>query len=292
MIVQKCRKIDIHVHCVPERDLPRINGSNYPLPVELRSMYDQIGVEKAVLMPQGSAPQGTCDRLSQREAWHMVQDNPNVFISWFCNLDPRQGKNGPETDFSHYLEYYKSMGACGVGEMTANLYLDDPRMMNLFKHCEKQRMPVLLHFGNMGNDYGVVDDPGLPRLEKVLASFPQMIVIGHSPKFWQEYGPGKRVEQLLSNYSNLWMEFSSLSGGKAIMADPEYTWKLFEKYQDRVLYGTDFHDPNNLEMYDIYQKVSDYLEAGLETGKLSQLAYRKICRQNALRIIQGNVTVQ
>lgn len=284
---QPVQKIDFHVHAVPYTDLPRLNGTNYPVPEELRRMYDRIGVDKAVLMPQGSAPEGTCDRLSQREAAQMVREHPEVFIAWFCNIDPRQGKNGDDTDFSHYLRYYRANGARGVGEMTANLYLDDPRMMNLFHHCEVMNMPVLLHFGNMGNDYGVVDEPGLPRLETVLQAYPQLIVIGHSPKFWEEFGKGKAVERLMETYDNLWMEFSSLSGGKAMLADPEYTYRYFERYADRILYGTDFHEPHNLETYDIYEKICAFLEDAAAAGNISESTYRKICRENALGLLTG-----
>ncbi|MBQ7182408.1 MAG: amidohydrolase [Clostridia bacterium] len=283
--MERIKKIDIHVHCVPEADLPRLNGSNYPTPDDLRRMYDRLGVDRAVLMPQGSAPEGTCDRMSLREARKMVESRPDVFCGWFCNLDPRQGKNGPDTDFIHYLKYYRAHGARGVGEMTANIYLDDPRAMNLFRCCEVMNMPVLLHFGSLGNDYGIVDDPGLPRLEKVLKTFPGLTVIGHSPRFWQEFGPGSRVERLMAECPNLWMEFSSLSGGKAMLADPEYTCRYFEKYPDRILYGTDLHDPRNLEMYDIYQKMSDFLDDAAGSGRISESTYRKICRDNALGIL-------
>lgn len=299
---QPIPKLDFHVHAVPERDLPRKNGTNYPLPEELRHMYDQIGVDRAVLMPQGSAPEGTCDRLSQREAARMAADNPDVFIAWFCNVDPRQGGNSAETDFSHYLNYYKRKGARGVGEITANLYLDDPRMMNLFAHCEKCRMPVLLHFGRLGNDYGVVDDLHLPRLEKVLKAFPRLIVIGHSPMFWAELGgdvtdaaravnpsgpvaPGGAVPRLMAQYPNLYVEFSSISGGNAILRDPAFTFGFFARYADRVLYGTDFHEPHNLKTYDTYDRVRHFLEQAVDTGSLTEENYRKICRDNALRLL-------
>ena len=283
--MERIKKIDIHVHCVPEPDLPRHNGSNYPTPDDPRAMYDRLGVDRAVLLPQCSAPEGTCDRLSQREARSMVGYRPDVFCGWFCNIDPRQGKNGPDTDFLHYLRYYHARGARGVGEMTANIYLDDPRAMNLFRCCEIMNMPVLMHFGKLGNDYGIVDDPGLPRLEKVLRTFPGLTVIGHSPRFWQEFGPGGRVEELMAAYPNLWMEFSSLSGGKAILADPEYTCRYFEKYAGRILYGTDLHDPKCLEMYDIYMKVIRFLDSAAESGRLSEETYRKICRENALGLL-------
>ena len=133
--MEKVRKIDIHVHAIPEPDLLRVNGTTYPLPDQLRRMYDRLNIERGILLPPGSAPEGTGDRMSQREARQLVDNNPDVFCAWFCNLDPRQGSNDAKTDFSRYLAYYKSRGAVAVGEMTANVWLSDPRMRNLLEHC-------------------------------------------------------------------------------------------------------------------------------------------------------------
>ena len=98
----------------------------------------------------------------------MVKENPDVFTAWFCNVDPRQGVNSPETDFAYYLRYYQERGAHGVGEITAPLAVDDPRMFALFRDCERCHLPVLMHFGAQGSAYGVWDDLHLPKLEKAL----------------------------------------------------------------------------------------------------------------------------
>ena len=43
------------------------------------------------------------------------------------------------------LLYYKQRGAIGVGELTANLPVDDPMLDNLFYHCAECDMPVIIH---------------------------------------------------------------------------------------------------------------------------------------------------
>lgn len=280
------RKIDIHVHGIPEADLLRANGTTYPLPHELRKMYDRLGIEYGILLPPGSAPEGTGDRMSQREARQLVENHPEVYRGWFCNLDPRQGGNGPDTDFVRYLEYYRSRGAVAMGEVTANVYLDDERMVNLLRCCEKTGMPVLFHFGNMGHDYGVVDEEGFPRLRRIMKQMPNLKVIGHSPKFWADI---RQVEQMMEEFSNLYCEFSSISGGKAILSDPEFTWSFFAKFPNRIFYATDLHSPDNLEKYDIYQRVVDFLDEGEKTNRISEENYRKICRENALRLLGGTL---
>jgi hypothetical protein len=60
-------------------------------------------------------------------------------------------------------------GAKGVGELTANVKIDDPLTMNLFKHIEKNNMPTTIHISEkIGGGYGLVDQLGLPGLNKVL----------------------------------------------------------------------------------------------------------------------------
>lgn len=96
---------------------------------------------------------------------------------WFCNIDPRIGENSPKTDFSKFIEYYKERGAVGVGELIANLPIDDPLLDNLFYHCGECDIPVTIHMAHKkGETYGVIDDLGLPGLEKMLKKHPTAIV--------------------------------------------------------------------------------------------------------------------
>ena len=163
------KKIDIHVH---NHDHPDAHWKR-ATPEELLEIYEKIGVEKAVILPSVQ---------QNEEAMEIVERYPDRFY-WFCNIDPRMGRNLPDTDLSYFLEYYKSKGAKGVGEVTCNLYFDDPFVDNLFYHCEKTQMPLLFHIGpQIGNCYGLVDDLGLPRLEKNLAKYPNLTVMDiHSP---------------------------------------------------------------------------------------------------------------
>ncbi len=299
------KKIDMHVHCIEERGIPKLSGHFYPTVKELRKIYDKIGVEKGVLLPPGTCPEFTTERLSPREAKRIAEKYNNTIGWWFCGIDPRFGNNNPQTDFSHYLNYYKSQGAKGVSELIPNIPLDDPRMLNLFSHCEKCGMSVTLHFGKPKNDYGVVDELGLPKLEKVLKMFPELKVIGHSVRFWSEldadvteetrdsYPAGKvaregRVGELMRKYSNLYCDLSSLSGYRAMTRDPDYTYKFMEEFADKIFYATDIHDPENINpqnpAYDML-KLSEFLDNAYLDGKISFETYEKICRKNALKLL-------
>ena len=166
--MQKLKKIDIHVHSVPERFLLQRDGG-YATPEELRQIYDRYGIEMGVLLPEGAHPECSYDTVSQREACEMVRRFPQTFVGWFCNINPLMGENAVDTDLSFYLEQLKQKGAKGIGELTLNQPLDDPFVCNLFHHAERCGLPVTFHIGAAGgHDYGLIDEIGLPRLEKCL----------------------------------------------------------------------------------------------------------------------------
>ena len=294
------KKIDIHVHTIEEPDLLRPRGDTFATPEQLFAMYDQLGVEKAVLLPILSQ-EGGYDTNTNREILRIVRRWPDRFY-WFCNVDPRCGKNGPDTDYGQILRHYKSLGAAGVGEFTANLPMDDPRVDALFAACEALSMPVTIHIGDLGGDYGLVDSLGLPKLERALRKFPKLIILGHSQKFWSEIGsdvteenrggnpkgpvqPGGRIPELMRKYPNLCGDLSAGSGCNAIMRDPEFGYAFLEEFQDRLFYGTDICSPNDITH--IRVKMGPFLEEGVASGKLSLQACEKICWRNAQRLLEG-----
>ena len=290
------KKIDIHVHsstsCKVERG--KIGAGTYATPAELRMMYDKLGIDFGVNLPIVS-PECFHYCLTNEEAAETARLFPETFV-FFCCLDPRMGSNSPETDFTYYIDHYKELGAKGVGEITSNLYFDDPRVWNLFRHAEICGMPVLFHIGFEKNDYGLIDEMGLPRLEKSLAAFPNLIFLGHSQKFWSEISgdvtketrgiypgtpvvPGGRIISLMDQYGNLHCDLSAGSGYNALTRDVEFGCGFIEKYQDRLYFGTDICDPNNEAL------LSSWLDKMVETGRISRAAYEKVCRLNALRLL-------
>ena len=213
------------------------NGETFPTARELLDMYDAIGIEAGVMLPYINV-ECAYDTVTNREIAEMAAAHSGR-LHWFCNIDPRQGGNAPDTDFSDFLTYYRALGACGVGEICGSLPLDDPRMLNLLKHCERCGLPVIFHFGGASGDYGVVDEFGLPRLEYVLARFPALKVLGHSQRFWSlisgdapvdvwngypkgRVAAGGRVVELMRRYGNLCGDLSAGSGYNALSRDPEF----------------------------------------------------------------------
>ncbi len=290
------KKIDIHVHTVshlgPCRD--RTPGNNFCTPEQLIEKFDEYGIERAVILPVVNPE---CQIVNQAlyEVEEICAKYPDRF-SWFMNIDPRNIGNGENSDFVPTLEFYKARGAKGLGEICANLYFDDPRCLKLFADCEKCGVPVLFHTTpNIGNDYGLIDELGLPRLEKVLSMFPNLTFFAHSQMFWSHmsadvneetmsiYPEGKvtdgRVAELMRKYPNLHGDLSAGSGGNAIMRDEEYGLKFLHEFADRLHYGTDFCAPFNVF------PLGAWLDDMLAQGKLSEEDYTKICRTNTAKFL-------
>lgn len=299
--MKKLKKIDMHVHVIDNAEgaLLRTTGDTFCTPEQLIEIYETIGVEHGVILTAMS-PEFADERNTNREIYQIVKRDPKHF-SWFCGIDPRFYTNSAETDFSAILNHYKAYGAKGVAELTCNLYLDDPLLMNLFAHCERCEMPVTIHIGALGGDYGVVDELGLPRLEKVLKTFPKLQIIGHSQKFWSEISgdnneeirggfpqgkvvPGGRVSELLRKYKNLTADLSAGSGFNALLRDPEFAYKFLEEFADQLYFATDICSPENAK-FPIRVGLSAFLDDAMEQGKISYEAYEKISRGNALKLL-------
>lgn len=291
--MEKVKKIDIHAHATAFRSLTPytwLTGN------ELVEMYDKLGIEKGVLLPIIS-PEGMTATLSNEGTKMVVDEHPDRFV-WFCNVDPRSIRNTVNSDLSYLLEYYKKLGAKGLGELTSNIYVDDPKMDNLFRHCEECDMPVLFHISPApGVNYGMVDEMGLPRLEKMLKKHPNLKFIGHSQPFWCEISsditeekrngqpkgkvvPG-RLTELMREYENLYCDLSAGSGSNAMMRDPEHAASFMTEFADRIFYGCDICAVTNTHPF----YFRDFFDKMYEDNCISDTVYRKICRENAVKLL-------
>ena len=296
--MERIKKIDIHAHASAfPQYAPALPGTGEHMVCaeEIFKFYDALDIEKGVLLPLIS-PESQWLQITSEETKWIADQHPERF-AWFCNVDPRAGCNSPDTDLSHLLEHYKKLGAKGVGELTSNLYMDDPMMDNLFSHCEKMKMPVTIHIApEPSGFYGIVDDPGLPRLERMLKKHPDLMILGHSQPFWAEIGEcsselrntyptGKvkegRLPKLLREYGNLCCDLSAGSASNALMRDREYAARFIEEFADRMYYGCDISASFNVFPY----TFNDFLDSMRASGEVSEENYRKIVRENAVRLL-------
>jgi uncharacterized protein len=275
--------IDIHTHTAEKRHpkLTRPGGTSYPTPERLIEMMDAQGIDKAVIL-SGVSPECRYTIVPPEEILRIAKRYPERFIP-FCNLDPRFLTNSEQSNFRHLLEAYKELGFKGIGEYTPNIPFDDPLNMNFFKYAEESGLPLTFHIApKQGGYYGCVDDIGLPRLEKVLKTFPGLKFLGHSQPFWAEistdvseenrnsYPKGpvtpERIVELMRRYPNLHGDLSAGSGFNAISRDPEFGYAFMEEFSDRLYFGTDIaNDPQDNPLVGYFKKLEDEHLVSAET---------------------------
>lgn len=296
--MEQIKKIDIHAHCTAfPQYAPKFknNGCTMPSVETMLDFYDKLNIEKGVLLPIVS-PEAQLLVMSNENCKYIVDQNPDRFL-WFCNVDPRAYQNSKDSNLGYLLEHYMSLGAKGVGEMTSNVYADDPKLDNLFGFCAELGLPVTIHIApEPSGHYGIVDEVGLPRLEKMLKKHPKLKIFGHSQCFWSEIGEnsnetrntyptGKvqngRLPQLLRKYENLYCDLSAGSGSNALMRDREHAARFIEEFPDRILYGCDICASVNTFPF----AFDAFLTSMRESGEMSEENYRKIVRENAVRLL-------
>jgi len=285
---------DIHTHVVLRRGFLDSKGETAATAAELVQIQDRCGIDRMVALPLAS-PEALHFQQSNEEVFEACDQFPGRFIK-FCSVDPRLQYNSPETDFTPILEYYKSCGARGLGELVANLWWDDPRVHQLLSACERVGFPVIFHVGAREfRTYGLISEPGLGGLEHALKKFPKLQLVGHSQAFWSEVGPvseearggyppgkvlpGGAVPRLLREYPNLWGDLSAGSGFNAVSRDPEWGCRFLEEFQDRLCFGLDICRPSDKT------PLVDFMRDAGATGKISRPAHEKIMGGNAARLL-------
>lgn len=274
------KKIDIHVH------IGKVLYSRPGISVRyLLNWMDEMEIEKACVMAVEN-PEEIDYYITTERVIRSCRLHPDRLIP-FCNVDPRRGD--PETwDPYPIIARYKERGAKGFGEMLAGLWIDDPRQMKLYEACEKLNLPVLIHIDNYRN----FDNLGLPRLEKLLQSFPDLNFITHALHWWSEIsaeiqeedrgsyptGPikkGGRVEELLGKYNNLFADLSADSGTNALMRDPAFAPNFLKRNQDKLLFGTDL----------VYKGQPKAIHKVLDSSGIDNAVLEKIYYLNAKNLL-------
>ncbi|HNS31645.1 MAG TPA: amidohydrolase family protein [bacterium] len=289
--------IDIHTHVNNRWDHKQRGMKTFTIEW-LMEIMDGLGIDRFVILPIGASPETRYFYSGNECILEMYRKYPDRVIP-FCNIDPRAGSNSETTDFSWILNYYKEQGCRGLGELSANMYIDDPKYMNLYRYCGKVGFPVIVHlYGRFNGSYGPVDDLHLPRLERVLRECPETVFLGHAYAFWSEisgavtedtriaYVKGKihspgRVCELLEKYPNLYGDISAGSGYHAITSDPEFGPRFLEEFQDKLLFGTDTCHYEGTQ-----GEILRYLKETVAKGLISQNAYTKITEKNAKKLLQ------
>lgn len=239
--LQAARKIvDVHEHIMSMNDVP----------VMLETM-DAMGIAKTVLM--GSSwftitlrEQAGFTRYDENNAalLEIVRAHPDRFEAW-----PTLNPEDPEKLAK--LKAYVSQGATGVKLYIGHGYvrrdngeymfhtraMDDPEMMEVYAYCEENYIPVCMHVNPHYTKPGFAQE-----FIAVLSMHPDLKIV--APHFILSSSWNSRFQQYMDTFPNL---YTDCSYGDSFMVErlrwtsknPNLMRKLFEKYQDRIMFGCD-----------------------------------------------------
>lgn len=275
-------RIDMHVHA---------RQPGFP-PDLLRQEYRSLQVEK-----------GVC----QSADFTLINGKPATLtaypdtVGWlFCSPADLIDRGASREEILEYMHFCVEQGAAGFGEMTAHIYIDEDRMLPIYEYMAKTGLPMTIHLASRGESYGLIDDLGLPHLEEVLKTLPNLKILGHAIAFWAEISgdvteesrtrrsetpvrEGGRVVELMRRYPNLLADLSAGSGTIAMTRDPAFACRFLTEFADRTFYASDMTGAD----YSLLppRNLAAFLEKCLASGSISQTTYDKVCRENALRLL-------
>lgn len=226
--------IDIHQH------------TNYAGRTNEQLIHHQktMGVTTTVLLPAGSQFGLDAGCGGNESVRRLARQRPSLFV-FFSN------EVADLEDATDRIREYLDRGAIGIGEQKFRVDSDSPHIVKIAELAKERSVPVLLHFQH--NTYNT----GIERFHKILEKFPTVNFIGHAQTWWgnidanhvQEVmypkgkvAPGGITDKLLRDYPNMYGDLSAGSGLNALLRDEEHTRGLFERHQDKLMYGSDCND--------------------------------------------------
>ncbi|MHC4559158.1 MAG: amidohydrolase family protein [Planctomycetota bacterium] len=286
-------------------------------------VMDETGIEKAIILTGATGEE--FDAIYARYAGY-----PDRFDVW-CGFDytgyDRPGF-GPAA--MKELERCYKIGARGVGELgdkgkglfysrptkAWGMHLDDPRMDPLLSKCAELRMPVNIHIADpywmylpmdstndglmnaykwrLDNQPDILDHEAMVNiLERAVKRHPGTIFVAcHFANCSHDLS---RLGELFDKYPNLYADISARYAETA--AIPRFAAQFYEKYQGRLVYGTDMRF--GTELYRLtFRILESQDEHFYEWGRfsyhwplyglgLSDQVLKKVYRQNSLKILSG-----
>ena len=304
--------IDMHSHAYP-KDSEQIDQW-------IKNM-DEVGIEKTIILSNEIGSK--FDSVYQAYAGKY----PDRFEVW-CGFDYSgydQPGFGPAAVAE--LERCYKVGARGVGELgdkgkglfycdtkAWGMHLDDPRMDPLLEKCADLNMPINIHMAEpiwmyekmdetndglmnayewrLDNQPDIIDHTGMiDILENAVKRHPNTIFIAcHYANCSYDLD---RLGKIFDSYKNFYSDNAARYAETAPI--PRFVSEFYNKYQDRIVYGTDMGFNKN--MYKITFRILESLDEHFyeydQFGYhwsfyglgLSDDVLKKVYRENALKII-------
>jgi predicted TIM-barrel fold metal-dependent hydrolase len=227
---------------------------------------DKFGIERTIILTfeTGSSFDSIVDQYS---------DYPDRFELW-CGFDYTgyNEKGWSENAIAELERCYKS-GAKGVGELgdkglgllyskptpAKGMHIDDARLKPVLEKCGELKMPINIHVSEPMWMYEPVDstNDGLNNAASWHIDLNQKGILNHHQLIQTLENAVREnpnttfiachfancsydlsiVANLLDNYPNFYADISARYGETAPI--PRFMYNFYEKYQDRLFYGTD-----------------------------------------------------
>ncbi len=215
-----------------------------------------MGVTKTILLPAGrplsygSTYYGYSNGLQAKASgnevcYQFAKANSDEFIFGANEVPDMPGA-------VQEIEKYLKLGAPVIGELKFGLDCDSPAMQSIYELAQSYNVPVLMHWQyNMYNR-------GFERFYTMLKKYPQVSFIGHAQTWWADIDKdhtdpnvlypkgsvsrGGLTDRLLTEYPNMYADFSAGSGLGSLTRDEEHASKFIERHQNKLLFGSDGSD--------------------------------------------------
>ncbi len=317
------------IYKIPQTDVPR---AKFPV-IDMHShvyvrdaaaveawiaTLDEVNVEKVVVMASGA-------RARFDRALELFGPHPDRFEVW-TGLDfAGSSEPGWSQRAIAELERAHAAGARGIGELSDKggglrgsdgMHADDPRMDPVFERIAELGLPVNIHVAEdqwmyepmdhtndgLMNAYKWRVTPGptvlghdevIDTLERAVKKHPRVTFI--ACHFANTTADLSRLARMLDTYPNLYADISARFGETAPI--PRTMAAFYERYQDRLLYGTDMG--TNIDMYRATFRILETTDEHFYLGTLRHYHWpyhgfglpdeilRKVYRDNALRILSS-----
>jgi predicted TIM-barrel fold metal-dependent hydrolase len=281
--------IDFHTHVSPRRGSQR---PNVP-PAELLPAMDAVNVQTMVNLTGGSGDELATTIMNFDRAF------PRRFVSMTEPTWARASEAGYAAWQGDEIARAKAVGAVGVKVLkTLGLYLrdggtrgklvrvDDARFDPMWEACGRLGLPVAIHAGDPeafflpidrfneryeelsahpdwsfhGRDFPALRDI-LTARDRVFARHPKTTFVALHVGHWAENL--RAVGEMLDKFPNVHVEIGARIG--ELGRQPRTSSRFFDKYQDRVLFGTDAvplgtETPQQVFGEDLYRIYYRFLE--------------------------------
>ncbi|HJZ99899.1 MAG TPA: amidohydrolase family protein [Candidatus Solibacter sp.] len=308
--------IDVHAHAY----------ANTPREVAawVQTM-DQVGVQTTVVL--SGATGAEFDRLVDL----FLKAHPGRF-QLYCGLETKgiEAADYPQRAVAELVRCYNK-GARGVGELSEKgsgyargggqlprakrLHPDDPRLSLFWKKCAELKLPVNIHMADHPSAWRPPDNhqersPSYQRYNQYGHDVPSYAEILAMRDRLMDSQPGTTfiachfsnqgndlatLSKVLDRFPNLYVDLSARS--YELGRQPRTAAKFLERYQDRVLFGTDMGTDQKmyLSWWRLLETADEYIPGtnwwrhyGLD---LPDQALEKIYRSNALKVLNWQPVV-